>query len=179
MSNKSNSNNKNSLKECETTFCKSYMPMLIEKMNDEIQKKMDKNFTKKMSNTEKKEYFEKQKARLKEKAKTLKKEEKRSFESCMSTYCNKGCKNTLYEDGEGYPASLETYQRSNLEKDFKGDKKFINNLIEMNKQQRTELFKNKSTVLKDNFYKKLNKKTLKLLKSKKAISGCSNWNLSF
>jgi hypothetical protein len=178
-----NSNNKNSVKECETKFCKSYLLPTLKKSTEETIKKIEKRFTRKMSPSEKKDYFEKkkekQKARLKEKAKTIKKEEKRNLDDCVSTYCNKGCKNTIYEDGEGYPASLETYFRNKYEKTFKDDKKFINHLIEGNKQQRTELFKNKSTVLKDNFYQKLNKKTLKLLKSKKAISGCSNWKISF
>jgi hypothetical protein len=179
----SNTNNKKDAKECETKFCKSYFLPSIKKSIEENIKKMDKHFTRKMSPSQKKDYFEKQKekekTRLKEKAKTLKKDEKRDFDSCVSTYCNKGCKNTVYEDGEGYPASLENYQRSDLGKTFKNDKKIINNLIEMNKERRAEMFKNKSTVLKDNFYEKLNKKTLKLLKSKKATSGCTNWNIIF
>lgn len=180
--NKSNvSKNTNSQKECSTKFCKSYfLPKIKKELNKSIEK-MAKHFTRKMSPSEKKDYFEKQKekekARLKEKAKTLKQDEKREFDKCVSTYCNKGCKNTVYEDGDSYPASLETHLRSNLEKDFKDDKKFIESMIEGNKKQRADIFKNKSTVLKDNFYKKLNKKTVKLLKSKKAISGCTNWNM--
>ena len=178
MSIKSNTNNnKNSQKECSNKFCKSYFPMMIKKGLDDIRKQMDNKFTKKMSPIEKKDYFEKQKARLKEKPKTLKKEEKQAYDGCMITYCNKGCKNTIYEDGEGYPASLETHLRSKYEKDFKDDKKFIESMIDGNKKQRNEIFKNKSTVLKGNFYKKLNKKTVKLLKSKKALSGCTNWSM--
>ena len=173
-----NTNNKNSVKECETKFCKSYFIPTVKKSMDENIKKITKHITRKMSPSEKKDYFEKQKTRLKKKSKTLKKEEKHMFNDCMTTYCNKGCKKTIFEDGEGYPASLETHLRSKFEKDFKNDKKLINNIIEGNKQQRTELFKNKSTVLQDSFYKKLNKKTLKLLKSKKALSGCTTWKMA-
>ena len=90
----------------------------------------------------------------------------------MNTYCNKGCKNTIYEDGEGFPDSLKNHILSNLAKPIKKNKKLMNEIIEFNKKQRIDMFKNKSTVLKDNFYNKLNKKTLKLLKSNNAISSC-------
>ena len=44
--------------------------------------------------------------------------------------------------------------------------------IDYIKLDRQNIFKNKTSVLKDNFYKKLNRNRVKLLKSHKAISGC-------
>jgi len=177
-SNNSINNNNNSIKECETKFCKLYLPMYVKKMLAEFREQMVKKFTKKMSPSEKKDFYEKEKKKLMKKSKSLKKEEKKNFDDCMNTYCNKGCKNTIYEDGDGniFPASLERQLRSNLEKHFNDDKKFIENIIDSNKKQRIDIFKNKTSVLKDSFYKKINKKTLKLLKNKKAVSCCGYIN---
>jgi len=163
-----NSRNSNSVKECETKFCKSYLPNLMKKTVEKFHKRI----TKKMSTSEKKDYFEKRKVQLKKNSKKIKKEEIQSFKNCMNTYCNKGCKNTIYEDGKGFPDSLKSHILSNLAKPIKKNKKLMNEIIEFNKKQRIDMFKNKSTVLKDNFYNKLNKKTLKLLKSNNAISSC-------
>jgi hypothetical protein len=160
-----NTNNKNAVKECETKFCKSYMPNLMKK----IVEKFHKRITKKMSTSEKKDYFEKV---LNKNSKKLKKAEIQNFKNCMNTYCNKGCKNTIYEDGKGFSDSLKSHILSNLAKPIKKNKKLMNEIIEFNKKQRIDMFKNKSTVLKDNFYNKLNKKTIKLLKSNGAMSSC-------
>lgn len=32
----------------------------------------------------------------------------------MSIYCNTGCKNTIYEDGDKYSDDLEAYERNEM-----------------------------------------------------------------
>ena len=175
---KSSSSSSNDVKECENKFCKSYFPSSMQNISTGMHKEFEKRFTNKMSADKKKEYFKKEKE-LANKKKTVKeiKEEARDkkylFNNCMSLYCNKGCKNTIYEDGDKYSDELEAYQRNNLKKIFKNNKKIINMMIDGNKEQRALLFKKKTSVLNDNFYNKTSKKTLKIIKKKKAISACT------
>ena len=106
-----------------------------------------------MSPSEKKAYFKKENDITSAKNTLIKNREKaqdkkQQFNNCINTYCNKGCKNTIFEDIYDYNGLSQTHKKHN-----------------------------KKTLLKDNFYKKLNKKTIKFLKSKYAISGCTKWKL--
>ena len=177
-SSSSSSSSSNDIKECENKFCKSYFPSSMQNIITGINKEFEKRFTHKMSADKKKEYFKKEKelANKKKTVKEIKEEarnEKKSFNDCMSLYCNKGCKNTIYEDGDKFSDELEAYQRNDLKKTFKNNKKLINMIIDGSKEQRALLFKKKTSVLNDNFYNKTSKKTLKILKRKKAISACT------
>ena len=161
--NKSNANsNANSIKECKIEMCEKFIPEEIEN----IVKSMSKSFTKKMSPKAKKNFLSK----MNKSSKKSNKDKALSLETCMRTYCNKGCKSTLFEDGKGseYPKSIE----ERYMKIFK-DKKIAKSLSKIDKTQRIELFKNKTSVLKNNFYEKIKPKRVKLIKSHKAISGCS------
>ena len=152
-------NNANSIKECKTKICEQFLPMEYKKNSQ----RLIAHFTKKMNPKEKKEYIDNMN---KIKPKTLsKKQLKTEIDSCMHFYCNKGCKGSIFEDGKGsdYPKLLEKN-----DKKIKLDKAIIDYL----KLDRIKIFKNKTSVLKDNFYEKLNRNKVKLLKSHKAISGC-------
>jgi hypothetical protein len=81
---------------------------------------------------------------------------------CKKYYCNKGCKETILEDGE--PDILP----KSLLKQFKNDKDILDNL----RKTRKELFGKKKSVLKDGFFEGIKSKTLKNLKKEGAISGC-------
>jgi len=177
----SSSSSSNDVKECENKFCKSYFPSLMQKFKTGINKEFDKRITHKMSADKKKEYFKKKE--LENKKKTVKeikeeaRDEKKNFNDCMSLYCNKGCKNTICEDGNKFSDELEAYQRNDLKKTFKNNKKLIKMMIDGSKQRRALLFKNKTSVLNNNFYNKISKKTLKILNRKKAISACTEHDM--
>ena len=179
---KSSSSSSNDVKECENKFCKSYFPSSMQNISTGMHKEFEKRFTNKMSADKKKEYFKKEKelANKKKTVKELKEEardEKKSLNDCMSIYCNKGCKNTICEDGDKFSDELEAYQRNDLKKTFKNNKKIINMIIDGSKEQRALLFKNKTSVLNNNFYNKTSKKTLKILNRKKAISACTEHDM--
>jgi len=81
--------------------------------------------------------------------------------SCKNAFCNKGCKDSIFEDGpvNQLPESMKQQYASK----------------EMRKfwlTQRKKTFGNKKTVLNDGFYHKLSAKTVKRLKKEGAISGC-------
>jgi len=100
---------------------------------------------------------------------TSKKMRKINLDQCMSVFCNtKGCKGTILEDGKKYPPAV----KARLFKIVK-NKTSQNKLFKESKKIRKTLFKNKSSVLKDNFYEKLSPKMINKLKKQKAVSGCA------
>jgi hypothetical protein len=135
---------------------------------DEKYKKSLKN-QKKICGKEKTEECEKikdgilfQKYLLETLEKNKDKNEKMELDMCKKLYCNEGCKNTILEDGE--PNKLP----KGVTKLFKKNKL----LLEVMKTSRKELFKDKKTVLKDNFYEDLKLAQIKKLQKEGAISGC-------
>ena len=164
-SNSNSNSNTNNTKECQTEICEKFIPMRDKKLASNIYKMM----TKKMFPANKKTYDAKHAKFNKKQTKKEEKEEKEALDMCMKTYCNKGCKGTIFEDGKEFPKSAE----ENISKKWK-DNKSLKFFMNFSKQNRKEMFKNKTSVLKDNFYEKLNKKQVKLFKSHKAISGCAN-----
>ena len=74
--------------------------------------------------------------------------------SCKKHYCNPGCTGTMFE---------KTFKQTN---GLHGK-----NLM----MTRKAMFGKNNTVLKNNFYKRLSKKTRNTLKKKGAISGCIEW----
>jgi hypothetical protein len=79
---------------------------------------------------------------------------------CKQKFCNIGCKNTIFEDGNELPKSIiKEY------KDYPP-------LIDLMKKAKKDLFGNKQTVLKDNFYYKLNTNKINSLKKEGALSAC-------
>lgn len=115
--------------------------------------------------------------KMKLQTKTLKKRIKERKERLRKTFCNPGCKDTIFEPGN--PDQLtksfikllnEENERNRAWKDPSWSKPG-RYLVE-----RKELFGDKTNVLENNFYKGLKKKTIKRLKSRGAVSGCQKQN---
>jgi hypothetical protein len=83
---------------------------------------------------------------------------------CNMYYCNKTCKNTLFEAGKNkYPS---------LPKELTSNKKLKAFMTKINKQNKKVLFGDKDNVLKDGFYEKLGRVKVNKLKKNGATSGC-------
>ena len=101
--------------------------------------------------------------------------DKYHIKECAQKFCNVGCKNTIYEDG---PANkLPEPLKKRYDNDAKHIGKYMANAWQGAKARnmlktRKKLFGNKISILKDNFYIGLPKKTVKKLKQRGAISGC-------
>ena len=124
----SHSNNAKSLNECKSHYCGKVFPEEVNKIIKSIHKSM----TKKMSASEKKSFN----ANMAKKMKKNKKEKQQETDSCMKTYCNKGCKETILEDGKEFPKSVELY----LQKTFNHDKKSAKIILKSHKDLRKKLF---------------------------------------
>ena len=92
------------------------------------------------------------------------KQKKELTKECLKGYCNPTCKGTLFQDGKKYPKNIKIKTKS------KKVKEIVENF---SKDIRKKIFGNKSSVLKNGFYEKLNSKTVKYIKQKGALSGCS------
>jgi hypothetical protein len=86
---------------------------------------------------------------------------KLELDNCKKVYCNPGCKNTIWEDGdpETLPVGLRKQLRHKL-------------LIDFNIRKRKDIFGTRKTVLKDGFYQGLSARSVTKLKKEGAISGC-------
>ena len=87
---------------------------------------------------------------------------KKILSSCAISFCNKGCKKSIFEDGapNKIPMSIKKKYKTEVMRRFWLD-------------QRKKLFGTKKTILKDSFYNKLSPKTVQRLKKEGAISGCA------
>ena len=94
--------------------------------------------------------------------KTMEDGKKLEMATCETRFCNEGCKGTILEDG---PA--DTLPKSLLVKYKKNPA-----AIDMFKNMRKELFGNKTSVLKDNFFEGMKAKDIEKHKKEGAISGC-------
>lgn len=142
---------------CENTFCKKYVDFALTqrdkiiKMYEEIPLKLKtKQITDELKNIKSK----------KGKQKTI----KTTKEMCSDSFCNIGCKGTIFEPGTKVPDSLFQKQK------FK-DPKFKKIFKTLINQTRANIFGKKTNVLKDNFYEKII--DLDNIKKKGAISGCA------
>ena len=133
-------------------FCKAYQQKSIKFMNS-----LDTNIMKTLTPADKKKYKAYQ-------AKTRKTLLKKITRECNMYYCNKTCKNTLFEAGRNkYPP---------LPKEYAKNKEMIALLTKVRKQTKKEMFGDKDNVLKDGFYEKLSPQKVKRLKQNGATSGC-------
>jgi hypothetical protein len=136
-------------------FCKAYQTKSIKRMN--YYDSLDKKTIKAMTPANKKIYKAKQTKRNKIYMKIIPRE-------CNMYYCNKTCKNTLFEAGRNkYPP---------LPKEYAKDKEMTALLTKVRKQTKKEMFGDKDNVLKDGFYEKLSPQKVKRLKQNGATSGC-------
>jgi hypothetical protein len=92
------------------------------------------------------------------------KQKKEYRKNCLKLYCNPTCKGTVFQDGKEFPKNIEINSK---------DKKVRKLATQLLKGIRKEIFGKKNSVLKDDFYEKLNSKTVKDLKKKGALSGCA------
>jgi thiol-disulfide isomerase/thioredoxin len=140
---------------CKKTYCeKEYIPKMM-KMDEEVQKYMN-TVPKKTLTTAQRNML------TVFKRKSHKNKSKKIYSKvCEQHFCNEGCKGTMFQDGKTLPQTFE--------KKYKGNKA----LLQSFKEQRTFLFKGKTSVLNDNFFKQLSKKDVNELKEKGAISGCA------
>jgi hypothetical protein len=94
--------------------------------------------------------------------KTIEKGKKLELNTCKTMFCNEGCKGTILEDG---PADTLPKSLVKKYKDSPG-------LIDLFKNMRKEVFGNKTSVLKNDFFEKMKLAHLNKYKKEGAISGC-------
>ena len=169
-----------SSQECENKFCKRYVKSTTGRA-DNVINKFIKKYPKKLRDIENKlknpnkltkkqlNYLQSQKKGISivvkafKQAKTQKykkKVGKTLMDSCKRMYCNKNCKNTIYEPGN------------------KLSKHFAKRILPSKwwNTRRKEIFGNKTNVLKDGFYEKISSRDINEMKKLGAISGCvSSW----
>ena len=133
-------------------FCQAYKKKTLKLMNA-----LDANLMKSLTPANKKKYKAFQ-------AKSRKALIKKIPRECNMYYCNKTCKNTLFEAGRNkYPP---------LPKEITSNKELKVLLTNLQKQTKQEMFGDKDNVLKDGFYEKLSPQKVKRLKQNGATSGC-------
>jgi uncharacterized membrane-anchored protein YhcB (DUF1043 family) len=133
-------------------FCQAYKRKTLKLMNA-----LDANLMKTLTPAYKKKYKAYQ-------AKSRKALLKKIPLECKMYYCNKTCKNTLFEAGRNkYPP---------LPKGYTKNKEMTAFLSKLQKQTKKEIFGDKDNVLKDGFYEKLSSQKVKKLKQNGATSGC-------
>ena len=151
-------------KKCTDNFCKKYVAKQT-KNAEKLIKDMINHFAKKSDKTRVKNTILTSTRKTLSKLKT-KKEQDKMLKTCKKTFCNPPCKGTIFQDDK---LPQEVLDDINNNKDLKDkDKKMV---IEMVKNTRKNIFKNKKTVLKDGFYEEL--ENVDKLKKEGATSGCT------
>jgi hypothetical protein len=120
-----------------------------------------------------KEYIKRQSKMMKYVSKRLKikvpktlKMRKEDYAICSRAYCNPGCKGTLFESGK----HLSKAAKQSITKRMGKHSKLALDVI---KDIRKQIFKGKTSVLKDDFYKKIPSEKVAMVKRKGALSGCT------
>jgi outer membrane protein OmpA-like peptidoglycan-associated protein len=157
------------INKCKNTFCKEYYKKMIEIstiiIKVVLEKKKDKY--KELDKVKLKIEKEKDKLIIKElkdklKSKNFKEE---VMEICKNSFCNPKCKGTIFQNNKFPDELTDKYKKEKYGDDV---------LKELIKFRKT-IFKNKKSVLKDDFYEKL--KNISKLKKKGAISGCATYSI--
>lgn len=171
-SDKAKVNINKSIKNCENKFCKEHMKRNIKNLKEMAKFFRDKIIKAKPNDKfmgikiddemKKKEEIDFKKSLEKFKSKKFK---ENIIKECKETYCNPGCKGTIYQNGTFPKELMNKYKNTNQE--F---------MIKLLKSIRKSLFKDKKTVLKNDFFEKLS--SASKLKKKGAISGCLQRNIS-
>jgi hypothetical protein len=167
---------KKNVESCMNTKCQLWLEQAkenVEKMKKNISKTIEekeKQEKKICGDNKKKEQCEKLKNSvlfLKGVIESLNKDSEKikntELDTCKNIYCNKDCKDTIFEDGN--PDTLP----KGLIKKYKKMK----DVLEIIQKTRKEMFKNKKTVLNNGFYQGLKSSDVKKLEKEGAISGCS------
>jgi len=158
------------IKLCEDTFCKEFTKKIIKSTKDMLKKEID-NKKIKIKNAQTKKIKENLKFSLDFLlyAKKNINADKSFHKECKKIYCNPGCKETIFENGNFSKYSKEI-EKKYSKKIFE---KIGKNIIKKLKKQRKEIFKDKNSVLKNSFYNGLKKEDVTKLKKKGALSGCT------
>ena len=158
-----NNNSNLSVSKCGSTYCEKVLVPKMKKMIAGISKSITKKFT------------PKQKATFIKSQKTINDDVFK--QKCMNSYCNPDCKNTVFEAGSKIPDSVFVKLKSDLESNPTIKKNDIPKIIKSSKklanEMRKTIFKNKTNVIKNNFYEHLKPLDIKAMKKQGAISGCT------
>jgi len=162
-----NSNNSNAeVSKCGSTYCEKLFLPRMKKMLANVSKGITKKFT------------PEEKAKFNKTLKANAIADSVYIKKCINTYCNpNNCKNTVFEAGSKIPNSIFVKLKAELEANPYIKKKDIPKMIKNTKKTMTEmrksLFKNKTNVIKNNFYENLSSTDVKQMKKEGAISGCT------
>ena len=100
--------------------------------------------------------------------------------NCINMYCNKTCKNTLFEKGSKTSKTALKSFKNHMSASITNPRilKSVHkkSSIILNKI-RSDIFGKKQNVLKNDFYEKIPQITVKKLKKEGAISGCTVKNI--
>ena len=137
-------------------------------MNTEkCEKKICPKFEKKVTLASQKLYkkLTQQKANTKITKKLIQERSNKIRKTCAKTYCNPGCKGTIFEKGKDIsPSAINNAGLTPKNKKI---------LKEILTDIRKDLFKGKNNVLNQNFYEETPKKKVAQLKKQGALSLCS------
>ena len=98
--------------------------------------------------------------------KNIKKQNKKIRDNIISIYCNKTCKNTLFEKGN-------TLSDEYINKIKKRDKNWWEEALKALKTDKKNIFNDKTDVLINGFYEKIPINKVNKIKKMGAISGCA------
>lgn len=149
-----------SIKKCENTFCKEYFKKQIQLSKDLIKMMKNKSMKMKIKDKNKKEKINLLLKESQEKLKSKKFKED-SLKECKNGFCNPGCKGTIFQNGKFPKELVNKYSKE----------KHGNVTIKFLKSLRESLFKDKKSILKNDFYEEFKNKDK--LKKKGAVSGCA------
>lgn len=148
------------IKKCENTFCKEYYKQIKKLSENIIKLTLEKS---KNTDVKKTKEIKLQIKIMKDKINSEKFKEE-SMEMCKNAFCNPGCKGTIFQNNK-FPKEL--VEKFSKHKDGEIALKLL-------KKMRKSIFKGKKSILKNEFYEKLN---VKKLKKKGAVSGCAIMSL--
>jgi hypothetical protein len=167
-------------KRCEATKCKKWVSVTMKLYDSDIKKNRKTLFDRikikeKMINDKSSSVEEKKEAKIllnklkkmlksslfQKTKKNRKRFANRTNKSCKQLFCNPGCKNTAFESGNKLPKTV-----------ILSSKKISSSWLEYKQKKRKEIFGNKTNVLVDDFYEKLNHNVVAKYKKDGAISGC-------
>lgn len=160
-----------SIEKCKKKFCQKYSLHVVDRAVNMLKKHVIKNNNKKK--------FEKM---IPEILEIFKKKYINNFlKSCVSSYCNPGCKETIFQNGKKGPNIKKmlniSFNKNLLSTLTKKEKKNLYKImLDQTKKLRNKLFNGNESILKNNFYKGL--KTSDELRKKGAISGCTLVNIT-
>jgi hypothetical protein len=164
------------IEKCKKKVCgDSYMKKQKELSKSMLKRMLNHTLNKKnVSEEEKKKSVKNLKSLNKMINKIFEKEKESLKQKCADAYCNPKCKDTIFENGK----NISKVTKKKIINEFKkknpsAKKTHTDLLLSSISDMRKSIFKNKTSVLKDNFYEGYNQKTVKSMKKKGALSGCS------